>query len=1340
MKAKIFSISIFALLLSCITLKAQFGGGEGTFFDPYLIETPTHLNNIKLTDDDGAYLYLNAYFVQIGNIDLDVVPFNVDAGWEPIGTVDNPFTGSYDGYDYSINNLFINRPSESDIGLFGVTDGAGFYDIELVDVSIDGDENTGALAGSFLGGSTINAADHPYEALPQTFSSGSVSGNHQVGGLVGYADDGSLFRRCHSVCDVDGLDFVGGLVGKLDETDIIFCYALSTVTGSNDNVGGLVGRAYQSEITLSYTDCDLTGSGLHSGGLIGYLYDNSIVENCYSMGTVDGDGTTGGLTGYNNGSTITNCYSYCIVTGSGAYVGGLAGRNNSTISNSYWDTEVSGIAEPGPGEGRTTDEMTFPHSEDTYVDWNFAYPWVEDPDIGFGQFNEGYPYLEWQHNPQQFGFAGGSGTEADPYQISHPSHLNSVRARIYAFFVQTDDIDLGEAPWNEGTGWEPIGEGINIFAGHYDGANYQISNLTIDNPVDNLGLFGLVDGATITNVRLADVNITGNDRLGGLIGYPVNTDISNCFVSGVLNGNEYIGGLVGEINNSTTSTVIDCETNVSVSGEQFVGGLAGQTTDAIISACKTAGSVETSWNYIGGLIAYAISAQISYCSSAVVVTGNNSTGGLIGIQSSTTVNRCFSTGNISGDQSTGGLIGYNWNDCTVSNSYSRSEVSGNSTYLGGFAGNNRPGNTIENCYSTGVVNGLTASQGFIGQGSGTVSDCFWDTETSGDNGSTGGGEGRTTEEMKNIASFTNETTPDLTDAWDFTGNPFDDVADEDDWDIDGTLNDGYPFVSFQKERISWDGSENSDPENADNWGTGTVPGPTDNILILESATHNLEVDNLPGSPLELNSIFIKSGKAVTVNPGKALTVAGYMYNEGELELKCNETGTGSLIESSGVTATVERYIPQFSKGATGWHLLSSPVNSQNISAEFVDVVATPISSGIDFYYWNEIHNYWINIKAGNGNYNQGATWENFSNLANPAFIVGKGYFVAYNENITKDFTGLLNYGDKASGTGIPALTYTSGEGDGWNLIGNPYPSAIDWDLGTWGRSNVDATVYVYDGAAGQYKSWNGTSGALTDGIIPPMQGFFVKANAASPSITIPQASRTHNSQNYYKSSETVPDLFVLKVTGNNYEDEIYINFNDGASNGFDSQFDAYKLYGTEEAPQFYSILPDEILSINVLPHSNEEVLIPLGLEVGGSGEYVLSVKENTFWETVQIYLEDLKTGVTTEMKTTTEYAFTSNPNDNPERFILHFNGVNDIEEESQDTDDVRFYVYDNNLYIIDKELKNGTIQLFNMPGQLVMEKRYSNTVNAIELNLSKGYYVVRIITDKISISGKIYIE
>ena len=122
--------------------------------------------------------------------------------------------------------------------------------------------------------------------------------------------------------------------------------------------------------------------------------------------------------------------------------------------------------------------------------------------------------------------------------------------------------------------------------------------------------------------------------------------------------------------------------------------------------------------------------------------------------------------------------------------------------------------------------------------------------------------------------------------------------------------------------------------------------------------------------------------------------------------------------------------------------------------------------------------------------------------------VGSGYLVAYPADLTKAFTGALN-----DGAISPALTYTLAGSSGWNLVGNPYPSAIDWDMVS-SMTGLDNAVYVWDNANQNYKEWVAGVGDLTDGIIPAMQGFFVKANAASPTLTFQNSQRVHSGSAY----------------------------------------------------------------------------------------------------------------------------------------------------------------------------------------------------------------------------------
>ena len=161
-------------------------------------------------------------------------------------------------------------------------------------------------------------------------------------------------------------------------------------------------------------------------------------------------------------------------------------------------------------------------------------------------------------NPAMGQFAGGSGTEADPYLISTPDHLVQLfyylgNANLH--FKMSNNIDLtnylavGGAGHNDGAGWSPIGNASNKFSGTFNGAGYKITGLWINRSgTDYVGLFGNADVASISNlgVEIAIAGISGNSYVGGLIGSNSDGTINDCYVVGnIYNGNNFVGGLIG---------------------------------------------------------------------------------------------------------------------------------------------------------------------------------------------------------------------------------------------------------------------------------------------------------------------------------------------------------------------------------------------------------------------------------------------------------------------------------------------------------------------------------------------------------------------------------------------------------------------------------------------------------------------------------------------------------------------------------------------------------------------------------------------------------------------------
>jgi hypothetical protein len=334
-----------------------------------------------------------------------------------------------------------------------------------------------------------------------------------------------------------------------------------------------------------------------------------------------------------------------------------------------------------------------------------------------------------------------------------------------------------------------------------------------------------------------------------------------------------------------------------------------------------------------------------------------------------------------------------------------------------------------------------------------------------------------------------------------------------------------------------------------------------------------------------------------------------------------------------------------------------------------------------------------------------------------------------------DFTG----GDVNSGNYFLPVTFN---GNGWNLVGNPYPSAVDWDLPGWIKSKIDATVYVWDGA--QYLTWNGTVGDLTGGVIPAMQAFFVKATGSNPLLVVSNSTRSHGPDPY--KSEPVDRLLELTVNGNGYSDQMYVNFNELATVGFDTEYDAYKLMGIEDAPQLYTRLGNDILKVSTLPAVYSGLTIPVALEVPADGEYSFAFDGiQSFNAGVTIYLEDMKEDKMIEITQDGQYVFNGSPADEPDRFMLHF-GVLNVEEEvalNEENDLYHIYSYENTVYVQNTYQQDiaGSVTVYNIMGQEILSRELGNTpLNKFTVDGGSGYYIVKVISGSGVYSEKVFIK
>lgn len=348
-------------------------------------------------------------------------------------------------------------------------------------------------------------------------------------------------------------------------------------------------------------------------------------------------------------------------------------------------------------------------------------------------------------------FAGGTGTETDPYRISTAEQLaklaKEANSGIYKgnhngeYFVLTNNIDL------KGHRWIPIGTGTtqsstNGFNGCFDGKGYTIDNLYVDESGDGFaaGFFGNFSGSSKGTISLQNINITNayvtskqttlpdpdrSDGVGILIGnagegYGLEITVKNCKVQGTVTTDSsspnQCGGLVGS---NSYGVYENCESDVIVIGRGFSGGFVGS-------------------DFIG---------KYKNCSSDGAVSGYNSVGGFAGSSDAGGVmEKCISYAKVSGGNwHVGGFIGYAW-QCSISNCVAMGDVKSTLNYdplkAGGFVGTNDSDSEIKNSHFAGkiTVTGERegAAGGFVGFDCyGTTADCSFSTELNADTSAIG---------------------------------------------------------------------------------------------------------------------------------------------------------------------------------------------------------------------------------------------------------------------------------------------------------------------------------------------------------------------------------------------------------------------------------------------------------------------------------------------------------------------------------------------------------------------------------------------------------------------------
>ena len=239
---------------------------------------------------------------------------------------------------------------------------------------------------------------------------------------------------------------------------------------------------------------------------------------------------------------------------------------------------------------------------------------------------------------------------------------------------------------------------------------------------------------------------------------------------------------------------------------------------------------------------------------------------------------------------------------------------------------------------------------------------------------------------------------------------------------DGWLENSSTLVATSTIIVGEVSAQAGDWSSTTSWIDGTVPTSSDNVAIM----HNIVIST---SGANANDVYIYSGKSLTMNPASELTANGTFTNNGTLTLQSDATGTASLIESTaGVTATTQNY-----KTSNRWHYISLPVAETTANSFY----------GMYLMHWYEPTEDWIYI----------------TDETTVLDTVMQGFSFWTYSNTTLSYTGELNSGAYSIGV-TNNMDYTAGS-SGMNFIGNPYPSATNWNLAGWALNDVDPTIYIY---------------------------------------------------------------------------------------------------------------------------------------------------------------------------------------------------------------------------------------------------------------------------------------
>lgn len=579
---KITSVLVaLAMLLTMLTAMPvfaeadeSFAGGTGTTDDPYLIADADDLKLARdmINADTAGTGARDAYYELTANIDL------AGEQWIPIAPLSGyDFTGSFDGKNHVISNVSLHLTNANVA--------------ELFDVKTDIMPTLGFF-GRIANGTVKNLGVD----------------------TVSIINDSQWVNDSKNIWN-NRVNYMGGFAGWINNASVIEnCYAKNVTVENNaiDHsayaIGGFVGGMGNS--TPSYTNC--------------YVYNASLKSRCKGSGSSPQADSVGGFMGTKSSSTVnlTNCYAAKITTDAETtaltsfygFLRSTGGTVNTTACYSEAD-DIAGARVAGAYNAAYT-KGTIGMTKEGLVECMSTVGYVTDVAV-----NNGYPCFAWEIDPAEVwdgtaadSFAGGNGTDENPYQIATAAQLklaektvnNRERDDIKYYFELLNDIDYEEKAW------VPMGysnsSGTSGFRGGFDGNGYVIKNLKIDETKGwrYCGFFGLIINATVKDLGIENFQLvhknTSSEQFFNISGFAAevrnNTKITNCYIKDSAiqqtsqwnNCEAYMSGFIGkaDLRESADIEITNCyvegltlQAGVQIPLSAFFSGLSDITDSSM---------------------------------------------------------------------------------------------------------------------------------------------------------------------------------------------------------------------------------------------------------------------------------------------------------------------------------------------------------------------------------------------------------------------------------------------------------------------------------------------------------------------------------------------------------------------------------------------------------------------------------------------------------------------------------------------------------------------------------------------------------------------------------------